>query len=143
MKRTGFKNRGAGLARGTKPLKRRKRLGPGKKSLARAAAIHAALDAYFSRFPEGEARCQLSERIITRETAVAHHKTPRSELRKAGVEDVDAPHRLLILHEDTHIALHDYKMGRPQDPVALARFELVEQCEANAENALAVFRRTV
>ena len=121
----------------------RKPMGPGKKSLARTAAINAAMDAYFARFPEGEAMCQLTGFAITPETAVAHHKTPRSELRKAGVKDLDAPHRLLILHTLVHMRLHDWQMGRPQNLTALNRFELVEQSEANAENGRAVFVRTI
>lgn len=137
------------MKRGTAPMKRGGRLKPGKKTLARKVAMKMALDTYFVKFgwfnDEGElvAHCQLSERVIYRHEAVPHHKTPRSELRKAGVIDLDAPHRLLILHHQTHSALHGYKMGRPTDPVLLEKFVQVETSIANAENGLPVFKRTI
>ena len=146
MKRSPMKR--VGLARGG-PIKRTKRMKPGKKKLAHDAAIKMAKDSYFLRFgwinEAGDlvARCQLSERLIYPHEAVAHHKTPRSELRKDKVADLDAPHRLLILHHATHSALHGYAMGRPTDPVLLERFVAVEQSEANADNGLPVFRRTM
>ena len=137
-----------GLARGG-PIKRTKRMKPGKKKLAHDAAIKMAKDSYFLRFgwinEAGDlvARCQLSERLIYPREAVAHHKGVRSELRKAKVADLDAPHWLLILHWATHNALHGHKTGRPTDPVLLEKFVAVEQSEANADNGLPVFRRTM
>jgi hypothetical protein len=108
------------------PMKRKKRLGPGKKTNAKRDAI-------------------------------AHHKTPRSELRKAGVKDLDAPHRLIICDKRVHVAwVHDMQMGRPKvtvhmmtecpdgkeyalvDDDANRRFAIIEASPANASNGLAV-----
>jgi hypothetical protein len=156
MRRSSFTKPRKPMARGTSTLKRTKRLGPGKKKLAKAAAMKAALLSYFDRFgwedePDTrKAPCQLSGVTLTltkvrdeegnllgfHTDANAHHKRPRSEMRKAGVKDLDAPHRLLVVHYGLHLAfIHERGvMGRPKDPEKRRRFALVEQAEANAAN---------
>ena len=137
------------MARGTTPMKRGGKLKPGKKTLAKKAAMKMALDTYFLKFGafDGDgklvAHCQLSERTIERDEAIPHHKTPRSILRKEGVKDLDAPERLLILHWKVHMELHDHKMTRPTDPEKLERFIQVEQSAAHAGNGLTVERRVI
>ena len=124
------------MARGTTPLKRGKSLGPGKKTLAKQAAMKSATENYFSRFGETAASgyCQLSNAPIYDFNVTAHHKTPRSEMRKAGIKDLDAPHRLLILHPLVHLFfLHAGAMGRPTDPIKAALFKAVEESPVNAE----------
>jgi hypothetical protein len=145
VKRSGFKPRREPMARGTNPMKRGKRLGPGKKTLARKAAMASAILSYFEQFgwldDEGYrvAPCQVSGDPMRLEEANAHHKTARSELRKAGVKDLDAPHRLLICHYRRHLRfIHKGEMGRPKELDAARRFEKVELDPANAENGLIV-----
>lgn len=149
--------RKAPMKRG-KPMKRNKRLGLGKKTLAKRAAIHAAITTYFMVYGwrDDEGPCafdQVTGRFLRIENATAHHKVPRSELRKAGVLDLDAPHRLIIMNKRVHIAwVHDMQMGRPKgtderlicidNPLgfteAARRFQIVQHSEANASNGLAV-----
>lgn len=121
------------MARGTTPLKRGKALGPGKKTKAKRASMRSALEWYFAGLEQQ--RCQLSGAIIYPGTAVAHHKTPRSELRKAGIKDLDAPERLLILHRRVHIKwLHANKQGRPKEWLEADRYKRIEESSANALN---------
>lgn len=138
-----FVETGKKLPKGFK--RRTKRMGPGKKKLAQVAATTAAILSYFDRFgwlnEEGQrmAPCQMSGDPMHLEHANAHHKTPRSELRKAKVPDLDAPHRLLICHYRRHLAfLHGGKMGRHGDTDANRRLRLAELDEANAENGLVI-----
>jgi hypothetical protein len=144
----------------TAPMKRGKGLGPGKKKLAKDAATQAAILSYFHRFGWEEepgthkAPCQAGSGVITLvkifdehgnlkrfiTDANAHHKTPRSELRKAGVKDLDAPHRLLICHYAKHLRFIHQKgqSGRPKDPELARRFRVAETDPANAENGLLI-----
>ena len=138
MKRTAFKRKTA-MARGTSTLKRGKPMGPGKKTKAKAQAISLAVTDYFFTFGTQVgvgimAPCQLTGRWIGPDQAIAHHKTPRSELRKQGVEDLDAPHRLLICSSMVHLLwLHRGAMGRPKLEADAARFLEAELSPANAE----------
>lgn len=153
MRRSGFKNQRKPMKRGSlddalksyhgfKP--RKKALGPGKKTLAKQSAMHYAIYRYFQERGwensegEREAFCQVSHVFMTRGEAVAHHFTPRSELRKAGVEDLDAPHRLIICHWKAHNWLHAGGMGRPKGTEEARQFAIVEKDEANAVNGFAV-----
>ncbi len=120
-------------------------MGRGKVAEAHSEAIERAMTAYFRNFGYVNdygwrvARCQLSGLEVTRREAVAHHKTPASELRKAGVEDLDAPKRLLFMAKFKHRQLHGDRggdkmgMGRPTQPLK-AVFALVEMSTANMEN---------
>lgn len=118
-------------------MKRGKALGPGKKTLEKRSNISSAIGRYFGHTEDTQAGgyCQLSGAVIYDFNVVAHHKTPRSELRKVGIKDLDAPHRLLILHPKVHFFwLHDGQMGRPTDPLKAERFARIEASMANAEN---------
>lgn len=134
------------MSRGTKPWKRKKAMKAlGKKGKARSEAIKGAVEAYFERFgwldSEGfqAAFCQLTGRFIRLADANAHHKTPRSEMNKMGLKDLDAPHRLLICDYKAHLwFLHAGQMGRPKEGEARRRFEIAEFSTANAENGEAV-----
>lgn len=150
MKRTELKRK--------TPMKRGKPLGPGKKTLAKREAISSAILAYFNRFGwydeglERVAPCQVSGQPIRMEQANYHHRTPRSEMRKAGVKDLDAPHRGIVCHYRAHLQfVHGGQMGRPAYPDgadklglwqgrtdAIRRFRIVENSTASAENGLAV-----
>lgn len=146
LKRSGFKNPRKPMARGTRPMKRGKALGPGKKTLAKKAAMQGAILSYFDRFgwlnDEGQrmAPCQVTGDAMHLEHANAHHKRPRSELRKAKVPDLDAPHRLLICHYAKHLRFIHQKgqSGRPKDPELARRFQVAETDPANAENGLLI-----
>lgn len=143
--------------------KRKKRLGPGKKTQAKRLAMASAVLCYFSEFGWIDsgggyvAFDQVTGRFLRIENATAHHKVPRSELRKAGVKDLDAPERLIIVDRQVHIAwVHDMQMGRPKvvthmvtecpdgkeyalvDDSANRRFAIIENSSANAYNGLAV-----
>ena len=77
--------------------------------------------------------------MIHVDEAIAHHKTPRSEMRKAGIKDLDAPHRLLIASYKSHRKIHGhgkdgFGMGRPTDEREADEFKFVETSSANAEN---------
>ncbi len=120
-------------------LKRTKALGPGKKTRQRREVIHSAILKYFSKFgwlqdDQQVAPCQSCSGIMYLGTVHPHHKTPRSELRKAGAEDLDQPHRLLMVDFSCHRFIHNGMMGRPLGAVAEARFDKVEGCLANSEN---------
>lgn len=121
---------------------RKKPMGPGKKKLAKDAATVAAILSYFDRKgwleEDGHrlAPCQITGDPMPLELAHAHHKTPRSEMRKAGIKDLDAPHRLIIVNNRLHLDFIHRGMGRPKDEDRARRFALVEHCEQNAENAL-------
>lgn len=149
MKRTPLKRK-TPMSRGSKPMKRGKRLGPGKKTLAKREAIGSAILAYFARFGwyddnlDRVAPCQISGRPIRMEQANFHHKKTRAELRKAKVEDLDAPHQGVVCHYLAHIQfVHGGQMGRPrakelpwlqQEADAFRRFRIVENSTASAEN---------
>lgn len=126
-----------------------KRGGPlkaGKKTLAKREAMRFALDSYFEKFGDGDlsiepmAPCQYTGVYIFKSQAVPHHKTPRSELRKAGFTDLDAPHRLLIVSHDAHGKIHGWSMGRPKNEAAALEFSFVESHPANAENGRVIER---
>ena len=140
MKRSGFKPRLVSMDRGDKPMKRGKRMGPGKKTTARRTAMAHAIELHFDRHPDSlGAPCQYCGRTMLHDQAVAHHKTPCSELRKAGVEDLDAPHRLLIIHRwGCHTRIHGGGMGRPKDETAALEFRFVETSPASAANGLVI-----
>ena len=119
MKRSGFKPR----------LKAMKRIG--KKGKSRIKAMKDARGLL--------THCQYCGIVFAAdEGKEAHHKTPRSELRKLGVKDLDAPHRLLILHHECHVLIHNAGMGRPKDELAALEFRFVETSDANAENGKVV-----
>ena len=141
MERSKGLTRSQPMKRGTKPMKRGKRLGPGKKTKAKRDALTAAFEAYYSLHGWKDAEggrwvpCQLSGQPVSAGSANLHHKTPRSELRKAGVLDLDAPHRLLVCHYRLHLAfLHGGRMGRPAEGDAARRFAIAEQSPASAAN---------
>lgn len=136
------------MARSATPMRRKNPMGKGKKREAHDQAIQSAVVEYFRLHGEDRdelrvAPCQITGVFYTRREMNAHHKTPRSELLDAKVQDPDAPHRLLMIHYKVHNRLHDFQMGRPKNPAALARFELVEQSEANMGNGWQVELRTV
>lgn len=121
-----------------------KRGGPlkaGKKTLARRVAISVAVKSYFDCFGydlDGEwvAPCQRCGQLMV--SAVPHHKTPRSELLKAGTKNPDAPHRLLMIHDLCHRKIHGrgrdgFGMGRPVDGPEADEFKAVETSPVNAE----------
>ena len=120
-----------------KPMERGKGIGPGKKAPACAAAKLAAIKMHFDRHADGAgAPCQYCGRTMLplREEVVAHHKTPRSEMRKAGVKDLDAPYRLLIIHRyRCHKKIHGGQQGRPKEQAAADEFRFVETSPINAE----------
>lgn len=141
MKRTPMK-------RSAKPLKRRKRLTAGKRTTARRDAMRAAVDAYFAAHGyfngmEFTARCQLTGIPMTKVEAVAHHKTPRSEMRKAGITDLDAPERLLVCHHSAHMVLHGRQMGRPKAGPQAELFARVEASPVNAATGGVVHLQTL
>ena len=146
MKRSPMKRSTKPMKRGTSTLKRTTRMKKlGKLGRAKQEAMHGALDAFFERYGwEGQdgrrqAFCQVSGRFMYKDHAHAHHKTPRSELRKLGVKDLDAPHRLVICHYETHLwFIHAGQMGRPKEGDPRRRFGVVEESAANAENGLSV-----
>ena len=152
MKRSGFKPRAEPMARGTTPMKRGKRMGPGKKTKARKDAIEAAKVNYMDYFGdldhethEAFCPCQYCGKDIRGEWMTAHHKTPRSELRKQGVKDLDAAHRLLMVHAKCHRKIHGhgkdgFGMGRPTDEREADEFRAVETSPANAENGQIIQR---
>jgi hypothetical protein len=139
MKRSGFKPR-------TKPMRRGKALGPGKKTHDKRKAMTASFEAYYARHGWEDSDgvrwvpCQLTGLPVSEGAANLHHKTPRSELRKAGCKNVDAPHRLIVCHYGLHLAfIHERNgMGRPKDPDKARRFAMVEQDAANSANGLQV-----
>ena len=122
------------MKRSTKPMLRRKPMGKGKKAGLREIAVHAAKAHYFGTNIIGV--CQISGWEISQGWCVAHHLTPRAEMREAGVENLDATFRLIILHPHVHIWLHggQNSMGRPRDLYGLQRFMSVEQSGVNAFN---------
>jgi hypothetical protein len=135
------------LERGTTEMKRSGPLGPGKKKVANATAMDRAEDLFFRNngwLDEDDrlvAYCQVSGLIIYHGNTARHHKTPRSEMHKAGMEDaeMDAPHRLLICSPWVHLHfLHAGQQGRPTDPVLAERFRVAEESPAHAGNKLAV-----
>lgn len=146
MKRTEMKKGTKGLKRTKGFTKRYKAMGIGKHTQAKRDAMKWAIDEYFKRFgwvnDEGYkvARCQLSGDVMYRGHCVAHHKTPRSELRKSGDRTgFDTPDKLLICIPEVHLRwLHGGEMGRPKEPVALDRFVRAETSMANAENGMRV-----
>jgi len=135
-------------------MRRKKPMGKGKKRITHNDAIRYAMDEYFERFGWNEdglrfVYCQLTGRKIIRAVAVMHHKTPRSEMRKAGITDLDAPRYLLCLSRGAHRLLHGngkgdkMGMGRPTIPFQADYFAMVEASEANAANGKAVIPRTI
>ena len=117
------------MKRSTKPMKRG-RLGPGLKTKLHKIAIHKAKALWTGS-------CQYCGEELGEEKH-AHHKTPRSELRKAGIPDLDAPHRLLIVHPWCHAKIHAGGMGRPKEENAAAEFRFVETSDAHAGNGKTV-----
>ena len=145
MKRSGFKPRVTPMARGTKPMKRGGPMKPGKKSKMKSFSIMSAKEAYFGE--EETKPCQYCGQGMDRESCVMHHKTPRSELRKAeDVIDPDAPQRLLAIHQKPcHRKIHGhgkdgFGMGRPTDAVEADEFSFVETSDCNAENGKIIQR---
>lgn len=164
LKRTGFKRKLGSLDaalekyHGFKP--RKKAMGEGKKRKAHRAAMKAAIDGYFQEhgWEDGtKAFDQVTGLVIDRLDAIAHHKKPASELRKEGVKDIDAPHRLIICHWAVHKTWVHKEcpggMGRPeykewfeasedravmQALNAHRRFGIIESSPANATNNLCV-----
>lgn len=136
------------MKRGTTTLKRSKALKAGKRTQARLASMKGALDAYFSAHGywdgmEWVAVCQLTGQTMLRGEAVAHHKTPRSEMRKAGIKDLDAPERLLVCHHRAHMVIHGNGMGRPKADPQRAIFEQVEASKVNAATGGVVHIQTL
>lgn len=136
-------------------MKRGKALSPGKKKRASdKAKRYAKLMYYHLRgwlTSEGYmvAPCQLCGKDMFFEDCRAHHKTPRSELNKAGAEALDAPELLLAVHGWCHTEIHGQTeskggdMGRPLQEAALDFFVKVESCEANCANGLRVEFKTI
>ena len=124
------------MKRSTKPMLRRKPMGKGKKAGLREIAVHAAKAHYFGTNIIGV--CQISGLEISQGWCVAHHLTPRAEMRKAGVENLDATFRLIILHPWVHTWLHGgpNKMGRPMAAKEAGIFRYIEKAEPNAFNKL-------
>lgn len=123
-------------------MKRKVRLGPGKKTKARRAAIEEAKDLYF--FLHGDkgttdaAPCQYCPGTMLRADCRMHHKTPRSELRKTIRIGIDHPRYLLAVHKWCHTKIHGkgkdgFGMGRPIDPKEADEFRFVETSPVNSE----------
>ena len=118
----------------------------GKKTLAKLEAMLTAKNVYFRAkgWDNGDgimwAPCQYCGGPMTLPEAHPHHKTPRSELRKAGILDLDAPSRLLMVHPDCHGHIHGWAMGRPKNEAAALEFAFVESHPANAENGKGIER---
>ncbi len=144
MKRSGFKPRAEPMARGTTQMKRGKRMGPGKVRVKHRLDIMSAKDAYFG--DEDTRPCQYCGRDMDRKGCTMHHKTQASELRKAKVKDIDAPHRLLAIHQEPcHRKIHGrgrdgFGTGRPKDEREADEFRVVETAPANAENGQIIQR---
>jgi len=122
------------MRRSTTPMKRNKPMGKGKKATLREAAVRAAKAHYFGT--SILSACQISGMEISQGFCVAHHLTPRAELRKKGVENLDAAFRLIILHPFVHVWLHGGRnqMGRPRAERAARIFGFIENRGMNAFN---------
>jgi hypothetical protein len=163
LKRTAFKRKPGSLDaapekyQGFKP--RKKPMGKGKVAVTRKRLMKAALASYFEKhgWEDGtRAFDQVTGLVLRREDAVPHHKTPESELRKAGmgVGERNQPEKFIITHWAVHKTfIHAGQMGRPEDvvqgpsrdelkPVAGLefgrRFRIIENSPANATTNLCV-----
>ena len=119
----------------------------GKNGKAHKDAIAYAFEYYFQRFgivAGVMASCQYCGECLLRTDADPHHKTPRSELRKAGVKDLDSHKYLMFVHPFCHKEIHGkgrdgYGMGRPTGEAG-EWFRVVETSPCNAENGLILER---
>lgn len=126
--------------RSTKPLKRTPLKRPTKRirqvgtvGKRKQKARDHAKAAYFKKHGKhGLAKCQWCRADMARADANAHHKKPRGE---GGNDELV---NMVVVHKRCHLNVIHFGMpGRPsQPPSAVARFALVELCEANAVNGL-------
>ncbi len=169
LKRTAFKRKPGSLDATLKKYhgfaKRKKPMGPGKVKLEKNLNIAWAMAHYFNEHGwdhDGEriAFDQITGAWLSVDEAHAHHKTPRSEARKLGEKDLDAPEKLIICGYRAHLIWvhggHGH-MGRPEPcfdwlvlteadakaqafkkHAAYAHFSIVENSPANASNNLMV-----